>query len=93
MISIIKRIIIAHKWRSSNDLISTAIVFKDSLIVFDCNLNLFWVPFSSLSALNKIKIPDRSKFTIPEDGSYIYWEKYDIHLDLEAFKSIPKYFT
>ena len=90
MISIIKRIIIAHKWRSSNVLISTAIVFKDSLIVFDCNLSLFWVPFSSLSALKRIEIPDRSKFTIPEDGSYIHWEKYDIHLDLEAFKSVHK---
>ena len=90
MISIIKRIIIAHKWRSSNKMISTAIVFKDSLIVFDCNLSLFWIPFSSLSALKRIGIFDRSKFIIPEDGSYIYWEKYDIHLDLEAFKSVPK---
>lgn len=90
MISIIKRIITAHKWRSSNEMISTAIVFKDSLIVFDCNLTLFWIPFNSLSALKKIKISDRTKFTIPKDGSYIYWEKYDIHLDLEAFKSVPK---
>ena len=88
MISIIKRIIIAHKWRSSNKMISTAIVFKDSLIVFDCNLNLFQIPFSSLSALKRIEISDQSRFTIPEDGSYIHWEKYDIHLDLEAFKSI-----
>ena len=90
MISIIKRIIIAHKWRSSNKMISTAIVFKDSLIVFDCNLSLFWIPFSSLSALKRIGIFDRPKFIIPEDGSYIHWEKYDIHLDLEAFKSVPK---
>lgn len=90
MISIIKRIIIAHKWRSSNELISAAIVFKDSLIVFDCNLSLFRIPFNSLSALKRIRISDRSKFTIPEDGSYIHWEKYDIHLDLEAFKSILK---
>ena len=90
MISIIKRIIIAHKWRSSNEMISTAIVFKDSLIVFDCNLSLLWIPFSSLSALKRIRISDRSKFAIPEDGSYIHWEKYDIHLDLEAFKSVLK---
>lgn len=90
MISIIKRIITAHKLQSSSEMISTAIVFKDSLIVFDCNLNLSWVLFSSLSALKKIEIPDRSKFTIPEDGSYIHWEKYDIHLDLEAFKSVPR---
>ena len=90
MISIIKRIINAHKWRSSDNLISTAIVSKNDLIVFDCNLNLYRIPFNSLSALERIKISDRSKFTIPEDGSYIYWEKYDIHLDLEAFKSIPK---
>jgi len=90
MISIIKRIITAHKWRSSNDLISAAIVFKDSLIVFDCNLSLFRIPFNSLSALKRIGISDRSKFTISEDGSYIHWEKYDIHLDLESFKSVPK---
>lgn len=90
MISVIKRIITAHKWRSSNELISTAIVFKDSLIVFDCNLSLFRIPFSSLSQLKKIEIPDRSKFTISGDGSYIHWGKYDIHLDLEAFKSVSK---
>jgi hypothetical protein len=71
-------------------MISTAIVFKDSLIVFDCNLNLFRIPFSSLSALKKIEISDRLKFAIPEDGSYVHWEKYDIHLDLEAFKSVSK---
>ena len=69
MISIVKRIIIAHKWRSSNKMISTAIFKNDSLIVFDCNLSLFWIPFSSLSALKRIGISDRSKFTIPEDGS------------------------
>lgn len=90
MISIIKRITTAHKWRSSNELISTAIVFKDSLIVFDCNLSLFRIPFNCLSALKRIGIFDRSRFIIPEDGSYIHWEKYDIHLDLEAFKSVSK---
>lgn len=57
MISVIRKIITAHKWCSSNELISTAIFKNDSLIVFDCNLSLFRIPFSSLSPLKKSKYP------------------------------------
>ena len=39
------------------------------------------VPFDSLPALKRVSINDRSNFTIDDDGSCLYWESADIHLD------------
>jgi hypothetical protein len=39
-----------------------------------------------MPALKRIPIDEREHFTIADDGSYLYWESADIHLDLDAFR-------
>ncbi len=85
MIHAVKRILKARKWKAEKQLIATAIALEDRLLVLGCNLRLLSVPFDSLAALRRIEKGDRSDFTISEEGSYIHWEKADIHLDFENF--------
>jgi hypothetical protein len=67
-------------------LIADAIVIGDRLLVLSCAMEKLEVPFDSLPALKRISINDRSNFTIDDDGSCLYWEDADIHLDLDAFR-------
>lgn len=66
--------------------IASAEVVSDRLIITDkANLKTE-IGFSQHPTLRRIPEGDRPKFTIPEDGSYLYWECLDIHLDLEGIK-------
>jgi transcriptional regulator with XRE-family HTH domain len=81
-----KRVINAWSMGAQEQLIADAIVIGDLLLVFSCSMEKFEVPFFSLPALKRIPTDERSSFTIADDGSYIYWEGADIHLDLDAFR-------
>ncbi len=81
-----KRVINAWVMSAQDQLIANAIVIDDSLLVFSCEMEKFEVPFSSLPALQQIPLENRRNFIVADDGSYLYWETEDIHLDLEAFR-------
>lgn len=81
-----KRIINAWNMGAQEQLIADATVICDRLLVLSCAMEKLEVPFDSLPALKRISINDRSNFTIDDDGSCLYWEDADIHLDLEAFR-------
>lgn len=81
-----KRVINAWAMGAQEQLIADAIVIGEHLLVFSCSMEKFEVPFLSLPALNRIPADERSSFTIADDGSYLYWEGADIHLDLDAFR-------
>jgi len=81
-----KRVINAWSMGAQSQLIADATVIGDRLLVFSCAMEKFEVPFLSLPALKQIAINERANFTIADDGSYIYWENADIHLDLDAFR-------
>ncbi|NUN63215.1 helix-turn-helix domain-containing protein [Pseudanabaena biceps] len=88
-----KRVINAWAMEAQEQLIAEATVIGDRLLVFSCSMEKFEVPFSSLPALKRIPINERSNFAIADDGSYLYWESADIHLDLDAFRYVtdPKW--
>jgi hypothetical protein len=81
-----KRVMNAWTMGAQEDLIADATVIGDRLLVLSCAMEKLEVPFDSLPALKRISIDDRSTFTIDDDGSCLYWEDADIHLDLEAFR-------
>jgi transcriptional regulator with XRE-family HTH domain len=81
-----KRVINAWSMGAQEQLIADATVIGDCLLVFSCGMEKFEVPFLSLPALKRIPISERGNFTIADDGSYLYWESADIHLDLDAFR-------
>jgi hypothetical protein len=81
-----KRVINAWTMGAQEQLIADATVVGDFLLVFSCGMEKFEIPFSSLPALNRIPIHERGNFVVADDGSYLYWESADIHLDLDAFR-------
>ena len=81
-----KRVINAWSMGAQEQLIADATVVGDCLLVFSCGMEKFEVPFSSLPALKRISTDERGNFMIADDGSYLYWESADIHLDLDAFR-------
>ncbi len=81
-----KRVMNAWTMGAQEQLIADATVIGDRLLVLSCAMEKLEVPFDSLPALKRIAINDRSDFTIDDDGSCLYWEDADIHLDLDAFR-------
>jgi len=88
-----KRIKSAWEWEAETDLIAIASASEDSLFVMGCDLKTWEIPFSSLSCLDRVSKSEKCNFEIDEDGSYLYWQCADIHIDLEDLKAAvdPKF--
>ena len=83
-----KRVLEAWRYGAQDQLIATAEVVDDRLLVISCRLEVLEVPFDSLSALRSIPVHLRSSFEISSEGSYIHWPEPDIHLDMDAFRYV-----
>ncbi len=81
-----KRVINAWTMGAQEQLIADATVIGDRLLVLSCAMEKLEVPFDALPALKRISIDERTNFTIDDDGSCLYWENADIHLDLDSFR-------
>ena len=82
-----KRIKSAWEWGAEAELIAIASASEDSLFVMGCDLKTWEIPFSSLPCLEQVPQLARGNFEIDEDGSYLYWECVDLHVDLEDIKA------
>ena len=82
-----QRIKLAWEWEAEADLIAIASVSDDSLVVMGCDLKTWEIPFSSLPCLDRVPQSKRGNFKLDEDGSYLYWECADLHVDLEDIKA------
>jgi hypothetical protein len=82
-----KRVLNAWQIGAQDQLIANATVSGDHLLVLCCSMEVLEIPFDAMPALQRISAIDRSDFMISEEGSYIYWEGADIHLDIDAFRS------
>ncbi len=81
-----RRVIRAWQNGSQRDLIARASATNDSLLVMNCALDSFEIPFDALAPLKKIPKAQRSNFRISNSGSYIHWAAGDIHLDIDAIR-------
>jgi hypothetical protein len=79
---------ILHAWEmgAEQDLIAHATVSEQNLCVLACDLNVLNIPFSADRFLRSIPESERPNFELDSDGSFLYWESKDIHLDLESLK-------
>jgi hypothetical protein len=83
-----RRVLAAWQHNAQAELIANATVAEDRLIVVSCEPKTYEVGFDQMPALKKISRSDRCNFQISEDGSFIWWPSGDIHLDLDAIKSV-----
>lgn len=81
-----QRILKAWKIGAQNQLIANATYFDDKLLVINCALEEFKLPFDKIIATNNIPLKERDRFEIADDGSYIYWPKSDVHIDLDSIR-------
>lgn len=65
----------------------------DSLFVMGCDLKTWVMLFSSFPCLEKVPQFKKGNFKLDQDGSYLYWECADLHVDLEDIKAAidPKF--
>lgn len=83
------RVMRAWAWDSQHDLIATAQVSNHgTIIVTSCALETYVVNLSDFAAFNGISDKKKTEFKIDEGGSFIYWPKLDIHLNLESFRYV-----
>jgi DNA-binding XRE family transcriptional regulator len=85
-LEVAKRIKSAWEWEAEDELIAIAFASEDTLFVMGCDLKTWEIPFN-LPCFKQVSPSERGNFEIDEDGSYLYWENADIHLDLEDFKA------
>jgi hypothetical protein len=89
-----KRIKSAWEWSAEAELIAIASASNDSLFVMGCDLKTWEIPFKSLDCFDLVPQSERGNFELDEDGSYLYWECADLHVDLEDLKAAvdPEFF-
>jgi hypothetical protein len=84
---VVKRIKSAWEWSAEDELIAIASTSVNSLVVMGCDLITWDIPFESLPSLAKVSESEKANFEIDVDGSYLYWEAADLHVDLEDLKA------
>jgi hypothetical protein len=84
--SLAGRVLRAWELGAPDRLIANAAATSDKLFVLSCSLKEFEISFDTIAALKSIPPKDRGRFTVAEDGSYLYWPSSDIHLDLDALR-------
>jgi hypothetical protein len=82
------RVLAAWQHNAQAELIADATVADDRLIVVSCEPKTYEVGFDQMPALRKIATKHRRSFEIAEDGSFIWWPSADIHLDLDALRTV-----
>ncbi len=86
--SVPNRVLAAWLHNAQGELIADATVAGDRLIVVSCEPKTYEVRFDQMPSLKKIAPLQRRNFEIAEDGSFIWWPSADIHLDLDALRTV-----
>ncbi len=86
--SVPHRVLAAWLRNAQAELIARATVADDRLIVVSCEPKMYEVRFDQMPALKRIAPQQRGNFEIAEDGSFIWWPSEDIHLDLDAIRTV-----
>jgi hypothetical protein len=83
-----RRVLSAWQHDAQTELIANATVAGDRLILISCEPKTYEIRFDQMPALKKVAPSERRDFKIAEDGSFIWWPSGDVHLDLDAIKSV-----
>jgi hypothetical protein len=86
--SVPNRLLAAWQHNAQAELIADATVAGNRLIVVSCEPKTYEVRFDQMPALKKIASQERRNFKIADDGSFIWWPAADIHLDLDALRTV-----
>jgi hypothetical protein len=82
------RVMRAWELGAQAHLIAKATVLGSRLFVVSCDAVQHEIAFDAMPALRRIPARSREQFQLADDGSYLYWPDADVHLDLDAIRSV-----
>ena len=83
-----RRVLTAWLHGAEDKLIARAMVAEDRLFVTSCVPETFEIEFERVPALKSLPKRERPNFLVSDDGSYIHWPSKDVHLSLDAIRSV-----
>lgn len=87
-IDVPRRVLNAFCIGAEDDLVATARLTEDELVVVSCASEMIRVPIKQVPALRRLSRAERGQFAIAEDGSYLHWPQPDVHLGLEDLRLV-----
>jgi transcriptional regulator with XRE-family HTH domain len=81
---------VLHAWEAGAEhkLIAHAAMVGNHLHILTCALEQLRVPLAQVKALAELPGSTQAHFQVASDGSYVHWPTADVHLDLDAFRSV-----
>ncbi|MEY4582271.1 MAG: hypothetical protein RL701_6974 [Pseudomonadota bacterium] len=87
-LSVVRRMILAHKSKAERQLIASASVAGGKLVVWTCEPRRLEVPVESIPSIASLSPASLSRFVISESGSRIHWPNEDVDLTLESVQAL-----
>jgi hypothetical protein len=84
----VRRIVFARRQGAEDDLIASATIDDDKLVVWNCEPRRFEVPVAELPVLAKMSADVRANFEVSQSGSRIRWPGADVDINLDTIREI-----
>lgn len=84
---VVRRMILARKSNAERQLIASASISDDKLVMWTCEPQRLEVPVEAIPALARMKPESLSKFVVSESGSRIHWPDDDVDLTAETIRA------
>jgi hypothetical protein len=81
--SVPMRFVWAWKRNIQSHVVANATAMGDHLVVRNCALKSFEVPFAAYPGLSRIRPQERNEFDIDADGMFLHWPGADVHLTMD----------
>lgn len=82
------RVLFAWSVGAQKEMIAEASATPTDLFVRNCAFETFEIPVKSLVSLSRVPGEHVPQFEIGANGRFLFWPEYDIHLGIEAFRSV-----
>lgn len=83
-----RRLLLAHSRGAQRDLIASASLEGDTLLVWSCEPRLYRCPVSGIAALRDLTKKELRDFEVSASGSRLRWPSADIDVNLDAIRAV-----
>ena len=84
----VRRIVFARRQGAEEDLVASASIDDDKLVVWNCEPRRFEVPVAELPVLAKMSDDVLADFEVSQSGSRIRWPQADVDINLDTIREI-----
>lgn len=84
--SAVRRLVLARRTGAERELVASASVEDDKLVVWSCEPVRYEVPVSEIPALAKLRAEELGRLEVSSSGSRIRWRKADVDINLDTIR-------